>query len=39
MERIARRGIRYEQQIERGYLERLAEAYARFFLPTTRRRC
>jgi deoxyguanosine kinase len=31
LERIARRGIRYEQQIERGYLERLADAYARFF--------
>lgn len=32
MERIARRGIRYEQLIERSYLERLVEAYARFFL-------
>ena len=32
LERIARRGIHYEQQIERRYLERLAEAYARFFL-------
>ena len=31
LERIARRGIRYEQQIERRYLERLGEAYARFF--------
>jgi deoxyadenosine/deoxycytidine kinase len=31
LERIARRGIRYEQQIDRGYLERLQEAYARFF--------
>jgi deoxyguanosine kinase len=31
MERIARRGIRYEQQIDRGYLERLMEAYARYF--------
>lgn len=31
LERIARRGIRYEQQIERGYLERLTEAYAKFF--------
>ena len=31
MERIARRGIRYEQQIDRDYLERLQEAYARFF--------
>lgn len=32
MERIARRGLRYEQLIERSYLERLADAYARFFL-------
>lgn len=32
MDRIARRGIRYEQLIERSYLERLADAYARFFL-------
>jgi deoxyadenosine/deoxycytidine kinase len=32
LERIARRGIDYEQQIERRYLERLTEAYARFFL-------
>ena len=31
LERIERRGIRYEQQIEREYLERLKEAYARFF--------
>jgi deoxyadenosine/deoxycytidine kinase len=31
LERIAKRGINYEQQIERGYLERLNEAYARFF--------
>jgi len=31
MERIERRGIRYEQHIERAYLERLQEAYARFF--------
>ena len=30
--RIARRGIAYEQGIERRYLERLAEAYSRFFL-------
>jgi deoxyadenosine/deoxycytidine kinase len=29
--RIARRGIAYEQGIERRYLERLAEAYSRFF--------
>jgi deoxyadenosine/deoxycytidine kinase len=32
LERIARRGIDYEQGIERRYLERLVEAYARFFL-------
>ena len=31
LERIGRRGIRYEQNIERAYLERLQEAYARFF--------
>jgi deoxyadenosine/deoxycytidine kinase len=31
LERIARRGIGYEQHIERAYLERLNDAYARFF--------
>jgi deoxyguanosine kinase len=31
VERIARRGIRYESFIERAYLERLNDAYARFF--------
>jgi deoxyadenosine/deoxycytidine kinase len=31
LERIERRGIRYEQHMERDYLERLQEAYARFF--------
>jgi deoxyguanosine kinase len=31
VERIARRGIRYEGLIERAYLERLHDAYARFF--------
>lgn len=31
LERIGRRGIRYEQHIERGYLEKLQEAYAKFF--------
>jgi len=31
MDRIAKRGIRYEQHIERGYLEKLTQAYARFF--------
>lgn len=31
MERIAKRGIGYEQRIEREYLTRLNEAYARFF--------
>jgi deoxyadenosine/deoxycytidine kinase len=30
--RIARRGIDYERGMERRYLERLAEAYSRFFL-------
>lgn len=32
LERIARRGIEYEQVIERRYLERLVESYSRFFL-------
>ena len=32
LERIGRRGIPYEQSIERRYLERLVESYARFFL-------
>lgn len=31
IERIERRGIEYERHIERNYLERLQEAYARFF--------
>lgn len=31
LERIARRGIKYEQNMERAYLEKLQEAYARFF--------
>lgn len=31
MRRIARRGILYERAIERRYLERLADTYARFF--------
>jgi deoxyadenosine/deoxycytidine kinase len=31
LERIVRRGVAYEQYIDRGYLERLNEAYARFF--------
>jgi deoxyadenosine/deoxycytidine kinase len=31
IERIAKRGVDYEQYIERQYLERLNEAYARFF--------
>ncbi len=30
-ERIAKRGIRYEQQIERGYLEKLNQAYSQYF--------
>jgi deoxyguanosine kinase len=29
--RIARRGIKYEQDIKRRYLERLTEAYSKFF--------
>ena len=32
LERISRRGIHYEQVIERRYLERLVESYSRFFL-------
>jgi deoxyguanosine kinase len=31
LERIAKRGVDYEQYIDRGYLERLNEAYARLF--------
>jgi deoxyadenosine/deoxycytidine kinase len=31
MERISRRGIDYEQRIDRGYLERLVDSYTRFF--------
>lgn len=31
MNRIARRGIEFERMIERHYLERLADAYSRFF--------
>jgi len=31
VERIAKRGINYEQHIEKPYLEKLNEAYARFF--------
>ncbi len=31
LERIAKRGVEFEQHIERRYLERLNEAYARFF--------
>jgi deoxyadenosine/deoxycytidine kinase len=31
VDRIGKRGIRYEQLIERAYLEKLTEAYARFF--------
>ena len=30
-DRIAKRGIRYEHYIERSYLEKLTESYARFF--------
>src|SRR5215472_6336812 len=31
LERIAKRGVEFEQHIDRRYLERLNEAYARFF--------
>jgi deoxyadenosine/deoxycytidine kinase len=31
MDRIAKRGIRSEQNIERAYLDKLTQAYARFF--------
>ena len=31
LERIARRGVDYEQHIDRQYLEKLNQAYARFF--------
>ena len=31
LERIARRGILFERAIDRGYLERVTDAYARFF--------
>jgi deoxyadenosine/deoxycytidine kinase len=31
VDRIAKRGIPYEQQIERSYLEKLTQSYARFF--------
>jgi len=31
LDRISRRGISYERAIERSYLEKLTEAYARFF--------
>ena len=31
LDRISRRGVEYERGIERAYLERLTDAYARFF--------
>ena len=31
LQRIARRGISYERNIDRGYLEQVTEAYARYF--------
>jgi deoxyadenosine/deoxycytidine kinase len=31
MQRISRRGVPYERMIDRAYLEKLTEAYARFF--------
>ena len=37
--RIARRGIAYEKEIGRRYLERLAEAYSRFFTITLTQLC
>ena len=37
--RISRRGIDFEQRIGRRYLERLAEAYARFFHDYSMRHC
>lgn len=36
MARITRRGIDYEQAIERAYLERLSDAYTRFFYDWSR---
>ncbi len=32
LERIHRRGIAYEQDMDRRYLERLVDTYARYFL-------
>jgi deoxyadenosine/deoxycytidine kinase len=31
LERIARRGIRYEKHIDAAYLEKLIDAYTRYF--------
>jgi deoxyadenosine/deoxycytidine kinase len=31
MQRIGRRGIAYERMIDRSYLEKLTDAYARYF--------
>lgn len=39
MRRIMRRGVGYEQYIQRGYLERVAAAYSNFFIITVGRRC
>lgn len=36
MHRIARRGLSYEQDIDKGYVARLTEAYTRFFYAWTR---
>lgn len=36
MRRISRRGIEYEQAIERSYVERLSDAYTRFFYDWSR---
>ncbi len=39
LDRIARRGIAHENLIDRAYLTRLNEAYARFFMPMKRAHC
>ena len=36
LERIARRGVAFEQAIDRRYLEKVTDAYARFFTMTGR---
>ena len=39
LERIAKRGIRYEQQIERAYLERPTKRTRDSFMSTKQHRC